>query len=79
MSGEAHYSLVHGRCKQILPSDDFIYYCLLLAGGAAEIDTGGLDALVAHKVSEQWDVVELFKEVLGVAVPEWVRINHFGV
>ena len=51
VSGEAHYSLVHGRCKRILPGNDFIHYRLLLAGCATEIDAGGLDALVAHKVS----------------------------
>ena len=56
-----------GSC---LPCHDFINKSLLFTGSTPEIDAGCLDAFVPHQVSQECDVVVLFKKVLGITVPE---------
>ena len=62
-----------------LPCHDFINYLSLLGSGAAEIDTCGFNAFVPHEVGKQGDVIELVEEVLGKAMAERVRIDHFSI
>lgn len=53
-----------------LPVDDFVNYGLLFGGGTTEIDTRGLYAFVAHKVSQQCEIVETVEKVLGETMAE---------
>ena len=62
-----------------LPRYYFIDKGLLFACSPAEIDASGFNALVTHQVGEQSNVVVLFKEILGVAMTERVRVNNFLV
>lgn len=48
---------------------------MLFFGGAGQIDPRGLDALMAHKISQERDVVEVQKKVFGKPVAEGVRIH----
>ena len=52
---------------------------MLLSGCAAQIDAGGFDALMPHQIGQQRYVVELLQKVLGIAVPERMRIDDLGV
>ena len=60
-----------------LPGNDFIDKSLLLAGSTSKIDTGCLNAFMSHKVSKQSNVVVLLQEVLGIAMPEGMRVYDF--
>lgn len=60
----------------MLPIDDFVNDGLLLGGCSAEIDSGCLYALVAHKIGEKSEVVVSFKEILGIAMAERMRIYN---
>jgi hypothetical protein len=63
----------------ISPRNNLVDDLLLLGGGAAQIDTGGLNAVVSHQVGKQGNVVAFLKEVLCEAMSERVRVYHFGV
>jgi len=52
---------------------------VLFSGGHAQVDAGGLDAFMAHKVSQQGDVIVFCQEILRETVPEGVGIDHFRV
>lgn len=63
----------------ILPSDNLIYNFLLLQATSSQIDTCCLYAFVSHEVGKQGYIVELLQEILGIAMAERVRVNHFIV
>lgn len=84
--GEKDYTQYHFLFRHIeepflivSPSDDAVNNCLLFAGGASQVDASGLNALVAHQIGKERDVIELLEKVLGIAMSERVRVNHFGV
>ena len=54
----------------LLPIYDIIDDSSLLGRGFAEINAGGFDAFVSHKVSEKRNVVAAFQEALCEAVAE---------
>ena len=58
----------------LLPVYDLIDDGSLLGRGFAEINAGGFDTFVSHKVSEKSDVVAALQEALCEAVTEgmWV-------
>ena len=62
-----------------LPSDNLVNYFLLFQAASSQIDTCSFNAFVSHEVSEQGYVVELLQEILGIAMAERVRVNHFLV
>ena len=59
-----------------LPVDDFINNGLLFGGGTTEVDARGLYAFVAHEVSQQGEIVETVKEVLGETMAERMWIDY---
>ena len=63
----------------LLPVYDLINDSPLLSGGFAEINAGGFNAFVSHKVSEECDVVAALQEALCKAVPEGMRVNDHRV
>ena len=63
----------------ILPSDNLIYYFLLLQATSSQIDTCRFDAFMPHKVCKQGNVVELLQEILGITMAERVRVHHFFI
>ena len=54
----------------LLPVYDLINDGSLLGRGFAEINAGGFDTFVSHKVSEESDVVTALQEALCKAVAE---------
>ena len=54
----------------LLPVYDLINDSSLLGRGFAEINAGGFDTFVPHKVSEESNVVAAFQEALCEAVTE---------
>ena len=64
---------------EMLPDDDLIDDGLLFGGGAPEVDTGGLDALMSHQIGKQSYVVVFVKEILCKAMAKGMRIDHFRV
>ena len=54
----------------LLPVYDLIDDGSLLGRGFAEINAGGFDTFVSHKVSEESDVVTALQEALCKAVAE---------
>lgn len=57
-----------------LPIYHMIHYFSLFSRGFTEINAGGFDTFVSHKVSEESDVVAALQEALCEAVTEgmWV-------
>ena len=64
---------------EILPRHNGIDNCLLFAGGTAQIDTGGFDTFMSHKVGKQGDIVAVFKKIFGVPMPKGVRVDNMLV
>ena len=64
---------------EMLPDDDLIDDGLLFGGGAPEVDTGGLDALMPHQIGKQGYVVVLVKEILCKAMAKGMRIDYFRI
>ena len=61
----------------LLPVYDLINDGSLLGRGFAEINAGGFDTFVSHKVGEECDVIAALQEALCEAVTEGVRVyNH---
>ena len=63
----------------LLPIYDLINDSPLLGRSFAEINAGGFDAFVAHKISEECDVIATLQEALCKAVTEGVRIYHHRI
>ena len=63
----------------LLPIYDIIDDSSLLGRGFAEINAGGFDTFVSHKVGEECDVIAALQETLCEAVTEGVWINHITV
>ena len=60
-----------------LPVYDLINDGSLLGRGFAEINAGGFDALVSHKIRKECDVVAALQKALCKAVTEGVWVyNH---
>ena len=57
-----------------------VYYLIhdgsLLGRGFSEINAGGFDTFMPHKVGEESNVVAALQETLCKAMTERVRINH---
>ena len=68
-----------GACLSALPRYHRINDFLLLHAAPSKIDAGCFDAFVSHEVGKQCQVVELFQEVLGIAMTEGMRIDNFLV
>ena len=62
-----------------LPIYHMIHYFSLLGRGFTEINAGGFDTFVSHKVSEESDVVAALHEALCEAVTEGVWVNNHRV
>ena len=62
-----------------LPSDNFVNYFLLLHAASSQINTCCLYAFMSHEVGKQGNVIEFLQEILGIAMAERVRVNHFLV
>ena len=62
-----------------LPVYDFINDSSLFGRGFAEINAGGFDAFVAHKISEECDVIATLQEALCKAVTEGVWVYYHRV
>ena len=60
----------------LLPVYDLINDSPVLGGSVAERNAGGFDAFVAHKISEECDVIATLQEALCKAVTEGERIYH---
>ena len=63
----------------LLPVYDLIDDGSLLGRGFAEVNAGGFDTFVSHKVSEECDVVAALQEALCKAMPERVRVNDHRI
>lgn len=63
----------------LLPIYDLINDSPLLGRSFAEINAGGFDAFVAHKISEECDVIATLQEALCKAVTEGMRVNDHWV
>ena len=63
----------------LLPVYDLIDDGSLLGRGFAEVNAGGFDTFVSHKVSEECDVVAALQEALCKAVTEGMRVNDHWV
>ena len=62
-----------------LPVYDLIDDGSLLGRGFAEINAGGFDTFVSHKVSEESDVVAALQEALCKAVTEGVWVYYHRI
>lgn len=62
-----------------LPVYDLIDDGSLLGRGFAEINAGGFDTFVSHKVGEESDVIAAFQEALCETVTEGVWVNNHRV
>ena len=67
------------RPSVLSPSDDFINNSLLLEAALSQVNTGGFDAFVTHKVSQKSNVVVFVKKVLGETMAERMWVYHLGV
>ena len=63
----------------LLPVYDLIDDGSLLGRGFAEVNAGGFDTFVSHKVSEECDVVAALQEALCKAVTEGVWVYYHRV
>ena len=63
----------------LLPVYDLIDDGSLLGRGFAEINAGGFDTFVSHKVREESDVIAAFQEALCETVTEGVWVNNHRV
>ena len=55
-----------------LPSDNSVNKLSLLVRGTGQIDSCGLNALMAHKVGQKRNIIEFSQKVFGKTVPkEW--------
>ena len=63
----------------LLPVYDLIDDGSLLGRGFAEINAGGFDTFVSHKVSEKSDVVAALQEALCEAVTEGVWVYYHRI
>ena len=63
----------------LLPVYDLINDGSLLGRGFAEINAGGFDTFVSHKVGEESNVVAALQEALCKAVTEGVWVNDHRV
>ena len=53
-----------------LPSDNSVNKLSLLVRGTGQIDSCGLNALMAHKVGQKRNIIEFSQKVFGKTVPE---------
>ena len=63
----------------LLPVYNLINDSSLLGGGFAEVDAGGFNTFMPHKVSEECDVVAALQEALCKAMPKRVWVNDHWV
>ena len=63
----------------LLPIYDCINDFSLFCSCFPKVDAGGFDAFVAHKISEECDVIATLQEALCKAVTEGVRIYHHRI
>lgn len=63
----------------LLPVYDLIDDGSLLGRGFAEVNAGGFDTFVSHKVSEECDVVAALQEALCKAMAEGMWVNDHRV
>lgn len=63
----------------LLPVYDLIDDGSLLGRGFAEVNAGGFDTFVSHKVSEECDVVAALQEALCKAMAEGMWVNDHWV
>ena len=63
----------------LLPVYDLINDSSLFGRGFAEINAGGFDTFMPHKVSEESNVVAAFQEALCKSVAERMRVNDHWV
>ena len=63
----------------LLPVYDLINDSSLLGRGFAEINAGGFDTFVSHKVGEESNVIAALQEALCKAVAEGVRVYDHRV
>ena len=63
----------------LLPVYDLINDSSLLGRGFAEINAGGFDTFVSHKVGEESDVIAAFQEALCETVTEGVWVYYHRV
>ena len=62
-----------------LPVYDLIDDGSLLGRGFAEINAGGFDAFMTHKVGEESNVIAALQEALCKAMAERMRVNDHWV
>ncbi len=60
------------------PCYDLINNFLLLGTTTSQINASSFYALMPHQVGKQRNVVKLLQEILGKAMTERVRVNHFS-
>ena len=63
----------------LLPVYDLINDGSLFGRSFAEINAGGFDTFVSHKIGEESNVVAAFQEALCKAVTEGMRVNDHWV
>ena len=63
----------------LLPVYDLIDDGSLLGRGFAEINAGGFDTFVSHKIGEESNVVAAFQEALCKAVTEGVWVYYHRI
>ncbi len=62
-----------------LPCDNSVNKLSLLIGRTGQIDSRGLNALMAHKVGQKGNIIEFCQKVFGKTVPEGVGIHDLWV
>lgn len=63
---------------QASPVHHTVHDGLLLGAGPPQIDPGGLNALMSHKVRQQGQVIEPFQKAFGKPVAEGMGIGTAG-
>lgn len=58
------------NARLILPSNDLVHDGTLFIGGAAQINPCCFDALMAHQIGQQRDIIEFFQKILCITMPE---------
>ena len=62
-----------------LPGYDAVDHIVLLGGGLAEVDAGGLDAFVSHQVGQEGEIILFAQKGFCVHVTEGVRVDDLGI
>lgn len=71
-----HEERVENTPYQASPVHHTVHDGLLLGAGPPQIDPGGLNALMSHKVRQQGQVIEPFQKAFGKPVAEGMGIGH---